>query len=206
MTPRLCRRRIDDGWTVAVTCSARSDSISSPRCCVTRKSRPKSDCAAVAPRQTITRGWTTSSSASSHGRHATVSDQVGFWWIRRLPRACHLKCLTAFVTYVCARSIPASSSALSSSRPAGPTKGLPARSSLSPGLLADEQHLGVRCALAEHRLRRVPVEVAPAAALDGFAQRCQRLAARARTTRRSRSGRSRRRRYHSLLRAPWPSG
>ena len=93
-----CCRRIAEGWIVAVTCSARSESSSSPRCCVTRKSRPRRDCAAVAPRQTMTLGRTTSSSASSHGRHAATSDQLGFWWIRRFPRACHLKCLTAFVT------------------------------------------------------------------------------------------------------------
>src|SRR5919197_3213719 len=53
--------------------------------------------------------------------------------MRRLPRACHLKCFTAFVTYASLRSMPASSSASSRTRPAGPTKGRPARSSLSPG-------------------------------------------------------------------------
>ena len=39
--------------------------------------------AAVAPRQTSTRGSITSSSASSQGRQAAISDQFGFWWMRR---------------------------------------------------------------------------------------------------------------------------
>jgi len=42
--------------------------------------------------------FTTVSSASSHGRQAEISDHAGFAWIRRLPRSCHLKCLTTFVT------------------------------------------------------------------------------------------------------------
>src|SRR4051794_38468171 len=53
--------------------------------------------------------------------------------MRRLPRAVHLKCLTALVTYASERSMPAASSPSSSTLPAGPTKGRPARSSLSPG-------------------------------------------------------------------------
>ena len=87
----------------------------------------------MAPRQTSTLGLTTSSSATAHGRQAAISLAFGFWWIRRLPRGVHLKCLTAFVRYVSARSIPASASASSSSCPAGPTKGRPTSSSLSPG-------------------------------------------------------------------------
>ena len=42
---------------------------------------------------------------------------------RRLPRGSCLKCLTALVTKTSSRSMPASSSAASSTRPAGPTKG-----------------------------------------------------------------------------------
>src|SRR5579883_1946961 len=53
--------------------------------------------------------------------------------MRRLPRGSHLKCLTVFVTHVSLRSIPASASARSSSLPAGPTNGWPARSSSFPG-------------------------------------------------------------------------
>ena len=37
-------------------------------------------------------------SASSHGRQAAISTELGFWWIRFLPRGTHLKCLTTFVT------------------------------------------------------------------------------------------------------------
>src|SRR5262245_11598947 len=53
--------------------------------------------------------------------------------MRRLPRGSHLKCLTALVTYTSRRGMPASSSALSSIAPAGPTNGAPCRSSWSPG-------------------------------------------------------------------------
>ena len=37
-------------------------------------------------------------------RSSTLHDfpyQFGFWWIRRFPRAIHLKCLTALVTASC---------------------------------------------------------------------------------------------------------
>jgi len=44
-----------------------------------------------------------------------------------------LKCFTTLVTYTSERSIPASTRAWSSSFPAGPTNGRPARSSRSPG-------------------------------------------------------------------------
>jgi hypothetical protein len=83
---------------VARTFGARSDSTGTPRCFVTRKLRPSSDCAAVAPSATSTRGSSTESSASSHGRQAASSSAFGFWWMRRLPRPSHLKCLTALVT------------------------------------------------------------------------------------------------------------
>src|SRR5688572_26065018 len=53
--------------------------------------------------------------------------------MRRLPRGSHLKCFTTLVRYTRLRSIPACSSARSSSFPAGPTNGWPARSSASPG-------------------------------------------------------------------------
>ena len=45
--------------------------------------------------------------------------------MRFLPRRSNLKCLTAFVRYTSPRSMPASSSARSSSPPAGPTNGRP---------------------------------------------------------------------------------
>jgi hypothetical protein len=65
---------------------------------VTLKLFPSSAWAAVAPSRTSARGLTSASSASSQGRQAIVSVQVGLSWMRRVPRAFHLKCLTAFVT------------------------------------------------------------------------------------------------------------
>ena len=59
---------------------------------------PSSACAAVAPRQTSTRGLTSAISVSSHGRQAAISPAFGFVWIRRLPRGSHLKCFTTLVT------------------------------------------------------------------------------------------------------------
>src|SRR5207247_9518368 len=108
-------RRIDDGCTVAITNGASGDSTNRPRSCVTRNDRPRSACAAVAPRHTTTVGRTCSSSASSHGRHASCSRRPGLRWIRRLPRGAgfHRKCLTTLVTKTSARSIPASSKARS---------------------------------------------------------------------------------------------
>src|SRR5918999_4948635 len=53
--------------------------------------------------------------------------------MRRRPRSSNLKCFTTLVTYASSRAMPAASRPLSSSLPAGPTNGLPARSSLSPG-------------------------------------------------------------------------
>lgn len=83
---------------MAITWGARSDLRNSPRCMVTRKSRPSRDWAAVAPRQTITLGRMAAISASSQGRQAAISVAFGFLWMRRLPRGSHLKCFTAFVT------------------------------------------------------------------------------------------------------------
>ena len=83
----------------------------------------------MAPRQTITRGLTSASSVSSQGRQALTSPTVGLAWIRFFPRGSHLKCFTALVTKTSSRRIPAAARASSSTRPAGPTKGFPARSS-----------------------------------------------------------------------------
>src|SRR5207302_3608319 len=114
-------RRIEDGWTVAITCGASDDGISFPRCCVTLKVGAISAWAAVAPRHTTTCGFRIPISASSHRRHAAISLRFGFSCRRRFPAGRHLKCFTAFVTYTVSRSIPAASSASSSTRPAGPT-------------------------------------------------------------------------------------
>ena len=112
---------------------ARSSGTSWPRCLVIRNDGPNIALAAVAPRQTTSSGSTSASSASSHGRQAATCSGPGVWCSRRLPLWVKRKCFTAFVTYVWVRSMPASSSARSSSRPAGPTNGSPLRSSTSPG-------------------------------------------------------------------------
>src|SRR6266545_957873 len=91
-------RRIEEGWTVAVTKGARSDFTKVPRLFITRKDGPRRAWAAVAPRQTRTLGWIKASSASSQGRQAPISAELGFWWTRLLPRGSHLKCLTTLVT------------------------------------------------------------------------------------------------------------
>ena len=80
------------------TIGASGDGTNSPRCCETLNVLPSSACAAVAPRQTSTRGLTSAISVSSHGRHAATSAALGFAWIRRLPRGSHLKCFTTLVT------------------------------------------------------------------------------------------------------------
>src|SRR5207302_9570952 len=91
-------RRIDDGWTVAVTNGASVDSTNCARWIETRNFGPITAWAAVDPRQMIARGLITLTSASSHGRQAVISAAFGFLWMRRLPRGSHLKCLTTFVT------------------------------------------------------------------------------------------------------------
>ena len=87
-----------EGWYVAVSQGAQGVSKSLPRSTVILNFEPISDCAAVAPRQTITWGFTIASSVSSQGRQALTSPIVGLAWMRFLPRGSHLKCLTALVT------------------------------------------------------------------------------------------------------------
>ena len=74
-------RRIAAGWTVAMTYTGESrasgNGSTSPRCCVRRNFGPSSDCAAVAPSASTSRGRTAASSASSQGRHAAISRDVG---------------------------------------------------------------------------------------------------------------------------------
>jgi len=79
---------MEEGCTVAITCGAHEDATNSPRCSVTRKPRPRSAWAAVAPRQTITEGFSRAISASSQGLQAAISAAPGFLWMRRLPRGC----------------------------------------------------------------------------------------------------------------------
>src|SRR5919201_4872674 len=59
--------------------------------------------------------------------------------MRRLPFGSHLKCFTTLVTYTSPRAMPAASTARSRMRPAGPTNGLPARSSSLPGCSMNRQ-------------------------------------------------------------------
>ncbi len=78
------------GWIVAVISGeggGKGESTSSPRCCVSRNARPRIAWAAVAPMRTRTRGRRSSSSCSSHGRHALTSRALGFLRRRRLSLA-----------------------------------------------------------------------------------------------------------------------
>ena len=70
-------RRTADGCTVATTAGAHSDSTGTPRFFMTLKSRPSKAFAAVAPRQTMTRGRTSAISCSSHGWQARISPAFG---------------------------------------------------------------------------------------------------------------------------------
>ena len=153
-------RRIEEGCTVATTCGpVRVDRTcrapSSPETAARggsgrpwrRARRPPS---ASRPRSRLRATAGTRSSRS----------QFGFWWMRRLPRGSHLKCLTAFVTYARARSIPASASALSKTRPAGPTNGRPSRSSSLPGCSPTNRTSASLAPLAEDGLRAELPEVA----------------------------------------------
>lgn len=76
---------------MAVTNSASPESIGRPRVSVSLNLEPSRALPAVAPRRTSTSGWTTSSSAFSHGRQASTSKRLGVLWIRRLPRSSDLK-------------------------------------------------------------------------------------------------------------------
>lgn len=72
----------------------------------------------------------------SHGMQALTCHGSGRSWMRRLPPRLSLrqrKCLTALVTYVVSAGTSTSASARPRIRPAGPTNGLPCRSSASPG-------------------------------------------------------------------------
>ena len=62
-----------------------------------RNREPKTASPATAPSSTSNRGRTSLSSASSQNPHALIWVPFGRWWIQRLPRSVHLKCLTALV-------------------------------------------------------------------------------------------------------------
>ena len=82
---------------MAITAAGSGEGTMRPRCALTRKLRPSSACAAVAPRHTMTAGFTAAISASSQGRQARISCALGFSWMRRLPTTWWRKCLTALV-------------------------------------------------------------------------------------------------------------
>ena len=82
---------------VAVTTRARVESSSSPRCFVRRNEEPSRAFEAVAPSSTSASGFTSLSSSSSHGLQASISNRLGVWWMRRLPRSSNLKCFTTLV-------------------------------------------------------------------------------------------------------------
>ena len=75
------------GCTVATMGGPNGEATARPRIWVTRKSRPSSDWAAVAPRQTIARGTIAAISSTSQGRQARISTAFGFLWMRGLPRS-----------------------------------------------------------------------------------------------------------------------
>ena len=101
---------------------------------VTLNGLPSSACAAVAPRQTMTRGLTSAISVSSHGRQAAISPRVRLLVDPALAARLPLEVLddVGDVDRPRDRCRPPRS-ARSSSLPAGPTNGWPARSSASPG-------------------------------------------------------------------------
>jgi hypothetical protein len=110
-----------------------SISAGRPRTLLMVTARPVRPRAAVTPRATIVDGLTRLRSWSSQILQRSISYVFGRLCSRRLPRISCLKCLTAFVMKMSSRVNPASRSARSSMRPAGPTNGLPLISSWSPG-------------------------------------------------------------------------
>ena len=113
-----------------------------PSLLVIRNSRPSERCPARSPRGADDdlgphEYWI---SASSHGLQAPISSGSACREIRfaPCPRWVNLKCFTALVDgHVVAAGCRRRQSASSSSLPAGPTNGLPSRSSAIAGDLAD---------------------------------------------------------------------
>ena len=90
-------RRSDEGWAVTTSWPGPDQSRARPRTSRSTTFSPSSDEAATTPSVTTTRGVLSASSAASHGWQAVVWVRFGRWWMRRLPRGSHLKCLTALV-------------------------------------------------------------------------------------------------------------
>src|SRR5262249_27275415 len=153
---------MDDGCTVASTWGAKGAGTNFPRSRVTRNDAPRSAWAAVAPRHTTTRGFTSAISRSSQGLHAAISRPLGFLWMRHLPRCSQLKCFTTFVTYASARSIQELARG-PDERPAGEVL-------VVSRLLTDEHEGRERFSLAEDRLGRALPEVTGPALLRCLAE------------------------------------
>ena len=134
----------------------------------------ETDSAAVAPRQTRMAGRRIATSASSHGRHAFVSEIEGFLCRRNFPRGSNLKCLTR-VRDVHIRAIDARfDERFIQQFPAGTDKGMALQILLIARLFANEQNAGGSRTFPEHRLRRMPVKIASLTSLHRFPQNGQR--------------------------------
>src|SRR5579859_3977687 len=126
-------RKSDDGCTVTNSLVPSVSASGLPRTLAMVSVLPVRLRAAVTPSAITAEGFISLRSSSSQILQRSISSLFGRLCSRRLPRISCLKCLTALVTNVWSCAISGSASAWSSMRPAGPTNGLPARSSLSPG-------------------------------------------------------------------------
>ena len=168
-------RRIDDGCTVARRERCKLGLEQPPALARDPELR---DRGAPEPRSRRGRrvrcGRTTASSASSHGRHAPISLQFGFWWIRRFPRGLPLEVLD-HVRHVGRLAVDARLQERLVQEPAGRADERASLEILSvAGLLADEHHRRPARALAEDRLRSRQVQRAGGTALDGLPKGRQR--------------------------------
>jgi hypothetical protein len=158
-----------------MTCGARDEGTSFPRCFVTLKPGEMRACAAVAPRQTTSWGFRIPISASSQSRQAAISLRFGFSWSQPLTGGPPLEVLHrigdvdgfAFDTRRLERLIEHSAG--------GAHERLAGDVLLIAGLLADEDHLRRPAAIAEHGLRRVLPQVARPAMRRGVAPRAEAL-------------------------------
>jgi hypothetical protein len=163
-----------EGWIVTVTHSPSSVVRISPRSFEIVTARPSRLRAAVAPSATTSFGLMRRRSVSCHHLQRSISYWFGRLWMRRLPRCSNLKCLTAFVTKVSSRSMPAASSARSRSWPAGPTKGASRQILVITGLFTDEHQACLSWTFAGDNLGCVFVERAARATGLGCVQGLQR--------------------------------
>lgn len=131
-SPSVRDRRIDDGCTVAVTRGASGESRSSPRCCVTRKLRPRIAWAAVAPSRTHLRLDPRELGIEPGDARADLLE-VGLLVEPSLPSHHELEVLDNVREVDLITNETSLLDRALERAPAGPTKGRPARSSRSPG-------------------------------------------------------------------------